>query len=73
MSPSLNILNVAGSSSGMFSIEKSGLNLRTDLTVSSITVRFLSPRKSIFSSPRRSRSVIVYWVTTESSLSASGT
>ena len=51
---------VAVSSSGMPSSVKSGSRSCTIFTASSSTVRFRSPRKSIFSRPSSSSVVITY-------------
>src|ERR1043166_9232824 len=48
----------------MFLSENSGSRWRIRFTVSSITVSVLSPRKSIFSSPRSFSGSIGYWVST---------
>ena len=52
---------------------KSGRRSWTIFTASSSTVRFRSPRKSIFRRPSSSRVVMTYWHTTASSFFARGT
>ena len=71
--PSESIWNTSGSSSGMSESWKSGWLWRTIFTASSRMVRLRRPKKSIFSRPSSSRVVMVYWVTTRSSLVARGT
>ena len=71
--PWVSISKTPWSSSGMSSREKSGSCRFTISTASASTVRFRSPRKSIFSRPSSSRVVMVYWQTTVSSLVARGT
>ena len=67
------ISKVSGSSSGMSESLKSGRRSWTIFTASSSTVRFRSPRKSIFRRPSSSRVVMTYWHTTASSFFARGT
>ena len=64
---------VSRSSMGMSARRKSGWSLWTIFTASSSTVRFRSPRKSIFSRPSSSRVTMVYWHTMDSSFRARGT
>ena len=60
----LNCFMTFGSFSLIFSMSISiSRFFLTSFMVSLITVRFLSPKKSIFSSPNSSISVILYWVT----------
>ena len=64
VSPSCSILKVASSSSGMESMSTTTPRVRsTHSTVSVITSRLRSPKKSIFSRPRSSTPCISYWVT----------
>ena len=71
--PSASMAKVSASSSGILHMAKSGLILRICFSASSMTVRFRRPRKSIFSRPSSSMVVMVYWVTTVSSLQDRGT
>ena len=71
--PSESIWKVAGSSSGIWLVWKSGWLRRTSRAASSSTVRFRRPRKSIFSRPSSSSVIMLYCVTTRSSFLARGT
>ena len=71
--PWVSMSYTAWSSSGTSAREKSGFSRRTISTASSSTVRFLRPKKSIFSRPSSSRVTIVYWQTIVSSFLARGT